>query len=188
MDYSISGFLKKVGRFSEKELELLKEELQFRTFKKEEILLEKGQICASLSFIISGSFYQYKIDADSYKNVIDLNVTNDWVINHKSFTTQKASEYYIQSYEESTICFLSIESIHRLISKSQSFFQMGKILETSISRIDFFDNNNTPDEKYQFILKNNPEIILKFPQKLIASYLKMTPETLSRVRNRFLKL
>lgn len=64
---------------------------------------------------------------------------------------------------------------------------MGKILDASTSRIDFFDNNNTPDEKYQYILKNKSEFIQKFPQKLIASYLKITPETLSSVRNRFSK-
>jgi len=187
MNTSISTFLSKTGHFSKEELTFLKEELQFRNLKKEEILLNKGEVCASLSFIISGALYQYKIDSDGNKNVIDLNVTNDWIINHKSFTTQKPSEYTIQSYEESTICILSIESIHRLIAKSQSFLQMGKVLETSISRIDFFDNNNTPDEKYNYILENKSEITQRFPLKLIASYLKITPETLSRVRNRLSK-
>lgn len=184
----ISGFLNKIGHFSEEELTFLKEELEFRTLKKDKILLDKNEVCASLSFIISGALYQYKIDSELNKNVIDLNVANDWIINHKSFTTQKPSEYIIQSYEESTICLLTIDSIHRLIAKSQSFLKLGKVLEASVSRIDFFDNNNTPDEKYQYILKNKSEIIQKFPQKLIASYLKITPETLSRVRNRFSKL
>jgi len=187
MNNLISSFLTKIGSFSEEELTLLKEELQFRSLSKEEVLLDKGETCSSLSFIISGALYQYKIDSDGNKNVIDLNVTNDWIINHKSFTTQKPSEYTIQSYEESTICILSIESIHRLIAKSQSFLQMGKVLETSISRIDFFDNNNTPDEKYNYILENKSEITQRFPLKLIASYLKITPETLSRVRNRLSK-
>ncbi len=188
MNHLISGFLAKVGRFSEEEVTFLTEELQYRTLKKDEILLDKGHICASLSFVLSGAFYQYKIDADENKNIIDLNVTNDWILNHKSFTTQKTSEYYIQAYVESSICFLTIESIHRLIAKSQAFLQMGKILEIAISRVEFFDNNNTPDEKYQYLLENKPEIIQKFPQKLIASYLKITPETVSRVRNRFSKL
>ncbi|PKG42822.1 Crp/Fnr family transcriptional regulator, partial [Psychroflexus sp. MES1-P1E] len=110
--------------------------------------------------------------------------SNDWVINHKSFTTRKPSEYSIQAFEESFIYELSIDAIHRLIAQSQSFFQMGKILEESTSRIDFFDNNNTPDEKYDFIIKNKPSLLQKFPQKIIASYLKITPETLSRVRKR----
>ena len=188
MDNLTSAFLTKIGRFSEEELTLLKEELQFRTLKKDEVLLDKGETCAAFSFIISGALYQYKIDSDGNKNIIDLNVVDDWIINHKSFTTQKPSEYTIQSYEESTICLLTIDSIHRLIAKSQSFLKLGKVLEASISRIDFFDNNNTPDEKYKYILKNKPEITQRFPLKLIASYLKITPETLSRVRNRFSKL
>jgi len=187
MNYPITEFLNKAGRYSEKEVLLLKKELQFRTLKQEEILLNKGDICASLCFIIKGAIYQYKIDSEYNKNIIDLNISNDWIINHKSFTSQKPSEYFIQSYEESSICVLSIESIHRLIAQSQSFLQMGKILEASISRLDFFDNNYTPDEKYQYVLKNRPELIQKFPQKLIASYLKITPETLSRVRHRLLK-
>jgi CRP-like cAMP-binding protein len=184
MDKSILELLKKSGNFSEKESILLKQELQHRKLNKDDFLLEKGHICSSLCFVISGSFYQYNVDLDGNKNVIDLKIPNDWVINHKSFTTRKPSEYAIQAYEDSFIYELSINAIHRLIAKSQSFLQMGKILEESISRIDFFDNNNTPDEKYCFILKNKPDLLQKFPQTIIASYLKITPETLSRVRKR----
>ena len=184
MDKSILELLKKAGEFSEKESTLLKKELQFRKLKKDDFLLEKGNTCSSLSFIISGSFYQYNVDLELNKNIIDLNTSNDWVINHRSFTTRKPSEYSIQAFEESFVYELSIDAIHRLIAKSQSFLQMGKILEESTSRIDFFDNNNTPDEKYEFILKSKPNLLQKFPQKIIASYLKITPETLSRVRKR----
>ena len=184
MDESVMELLKKAGQFSEKESILLKKELRYRKLNKDDYLLEKGNICSSLSFIISGSFYQYGIDLELNKNIIDLNTSNDWVINHKSFTTRKPSEYSIQAFEDSSIYELSIDAIHRLIAKSQSFLQMGKILGESTSRIDFFDNNNTPDEKYDFILKNKPNLLQKFPQKIIASYLKITPETLSRVRKR----
>lgn len=184
MDESILELLKKAGEFSEKESILLKKELKYREIKKDDFLLKKGNTCSSLAFIISGSFYQYSIDLELNKYIIDLNTDNDWVINHKSFTTRKPSEYSIQAFEKSFIYELSIDAIHRLIAQSQSFLQMGKILEESTSRVDFFDNNNTPDEKYNFILKNKPNLLQKFPQKIIASYLKITPETLSRVRKR----
>lgn len=187
MKNPVSEFLAESGRYSEKELMLLEKELQFRTLKKEEILLDKGVVCSSLCFVAKGAVYQYSIDSELNKNVIDLNITNDWIINYKSFASREPSEYYIQSYEDSAIYELSMDSIHKLIAQSQSFLQLGKILEESTSRISFFDNNSTPDEKYQYILKNKPELIQKFPQKLIASYLKITPETLSRVRNRLSK-
>ena len=61
---------------------------------------------------------------------------------------------------------------------------MGKLLDQAVSRIEFYDNNNSPDEKYVHLLENKPIVIRKFPQKVIASYLKITPETLSRVRKR----
>ena len=184
MDDSILKFLNNAGKFSEKESILLKEELQFRKLKKDEFLLKEGDTCSSLCFVVTGSFYQYYIDSEFNKNVIDINTTHDWVINHKSFTSRRASKYSIQAFEDSSIYEISIDSIHKLIGLSQSFLQMGKILGESTSRIDFFDNNNSPDEKYKYILNNNPNLIQKFPQKIIASYLKITPETLSRVRKR----
>jgi len=184
MDKSISEFLNKAGKFSEKESLLLKQELQFRELKKDDILLEKGNVCSSLCFIISGSFFHYNIDSELDKNIIDLNIENDWVINHKSFTTRKPSEYIIQAFEDTSFYEISMDAIHKLIAKSQSFLQMGKILEEATSRIDFFDNNNSPNEKYLHILKNKPNLFQKFPQTIIASYLKITPETLSRVRKR----
>lgn len=184
MDESIIVLLKKAGKFSEKDSLLLKKELQFRELKKGDVLLEKGTICSSLCFVVSGSFYQYNIDSELNKNIIDLNTENDWVINHKSFTSRKPSEYSIQAYEDSSLYEISIDAIHRLIAHSQTFLQMGKILEESTSRIDFFDNNNTPDEKYRYIITNKPKLLQKFPQTILASYLKISPETLSRVRKR----
>lgn len=184
MDKSILTSINKVGRFSEKEIVLLKKEFQYRTVKKNSVLLDKGTICSSLCFIVSGSFYQYYIDSDLNKNIIDLYIDNDWVINHKSFTSRKPSEYIIQAYEDSSIYEISIDAIHKLIAQSQSFLQMGRILEETTSRIDFFDNNHTPDEKYHHIISNKPLLLQKFPQTIIASYLKITPETLSRVRKR----
>lgn len=184
METSIMALIDSAGQFSEKETLLLKQELQFRRLKKDDFLLKKGDTCSSLYFVISGSLYQYNLDSNLDKNFIDLYISNDWMLNHKSFTARKPSEYFIQAFQESTVYELSIESLHKLIAQSQSFLQMGRILEESTSRIDFFDNKNTPDEKYQYLLKSKSKLIQKFPQKIIASYLKITPETLSRVRKR----
>jgi len=188
MEQSIAEFLRKAGRFSEEEQQLLTKELQFKTIQKEEILLEKGAVCTWVGFVCSGALYQYTVDDAGHKQVIDLHVAKDWVLNPKSFTSQKPSAYTIAAYQESTLCILTIASIHRLIAKSQAFLQMGKILEVATSRIDFFDHPHSPDEKYLHILKTNPEIAQCFPLKIIASYLKITPETLSRVRNRLSKI
>ncbi len=184
MHNGILELLAKAGKFSEKENSLLKQELLFKKLEKDDFILKKGEVCSSIYFVISGSFYQYNTDSEINVNIVDLYVTNDWILNHKSFTTRKPSKNSIQAFENSSVYELSIDSIHKLIAQSQSFLQMGKILEESTSRIDFFDNNNTPDEKYRYIITSKPSLLQQFPQTIIASYLKMTPETLSRVRKR----
>ncbi len=187
MEKSFLEIINKIGRFNDEELCLLKNELEYYELKKGDNLLKVGEVCSSLWFVVSGSFYEYSVNPEQDKVVIDLYITNDWVINHKSFSARKPSEHTIQAFKKSVVYELKIESIHKLISQSQSFLTMGRILEESTSRIRFFDNNSTPDEKYDFILKNKPQFLQEFPQKIIASYLKITPETLSRVRKRLSK-
>ncbi|WP_436514668.1 hypothetical protein [Ekhidna sp. To15] len=68
-----------------------------------------------------------------------------------------------------------------LTSKSPAFFALGKILEVDSKKP---KSSAKPEEKYLWLLKHNPVIIQKFPLKFIASFLGMTPETLSRVRSK----
>lgn len=185
MENPLFAHLNQTGRYSEHDLLLLECELQSINIPKNETILNKGEVCSSIYFVIKGAVIHYHTDEELDETIIDLNGPNDWVVNHKSFATRKPSEYEIKSYEDSSLYRLSIESIHKLIAQSQAFLQMGKILEESTSRVEFFDHNYTPDEKYQYLVAHSAHLIQSFPQKLIASYLKITPETLSRVRSRF---
>ena len=172
------------GSYSDQEVQLLEAEIMVRDIKKGTILLDVGEVCSSVYFLEKGAVYQYQLDKENEKQIIDLNVPQDWIINHQSFTSRKPSTYRIEAYEDSRIQMLSITSIHALIAKSQTFLQMGTLLEQAVARVRFFDHQYTPDEKYQYVLKHQPALLQKFPQKILASYLKMTPETLSRVRKR----
>ncbi|QLG44695.1 Crp/Fnr family transcriptional regulator [Costertonia aggregata] len=184
MGNAVVKYLNQNGTYSTNELELLEEALEYKTLNKNDFVLKAGEICDSVGFVTNGSFFQYKYDDNGNTIVSDFYIESDWVINTKSFTSQKPSEYNIQAFKKSSIYFLSIESIHSLIAKSQSFLQMGKVLEAGNSSNTFFKDLKAPDDKYALLLKERPEIIKRFPQKLIASYLNITPETLSRVRKR----
>lgn len=187
MNDSFNEFLSVAGSYAEHEKSLLEKELTLVDFKKGDVILHEGAVCSSVYFIIIGSVYQLRVDSDLKENIVDLNVKHDWVINPTSFTAQCPSGYEIKAYEDVIMYRLSLEAIHRLIAQSQSFLQLGKVLGQSISRLGLFDNDHSPDEKYLYILKSKPQLLQKFTQRMIASYLKITPETLSRVRNRFSK-
>lgn len=184
MEVPIQRILNGIGDFSEEEKLLLSNEFQFKKLKKGDLLLESNMVCSHVWFVDSGSFCQFNYDADLNKNVLNLHIENDWTFNHKSFTSRKPSEYNIEAYENSTVYELSIEAVHKLIGLSQSFLKMGRILAEDTSSGAILEKQKTPDEKYLYLLKERPKLLQKFPQTVLASYLKITPETLSRVRKR----
>ncbi len=183
----ISAILKTNGDYSLTDIQLFEANTTCRQLLKNDILIKPGEVCKSIYFNIAGAVYQYNSNAEMEENVIDLHLANEWFLHHNSFITQKPADGFIKAYSNSKILELTIESLHHLVGKSPAFLQLGRIFEQSTSRVHFFDNRLTPAEKYQYILDNRSTLIQYFPLKLIASYLKITPETLSRVRENFTK-
>jgi CRP-like cAMP-binding protein len=181
----LADCLRQTGFYSDEDVLLFEKAAVSRTMAKNEILLQQGAVCKSMFYNITGAFYQYNVKDEIEENIIDLHTDKEWFFNHSSFASQKPSGSFIKAYAQSSILELSVESLHWLIAKSQVFLQMGKLLDQATSRVYFFDNCLTPAEKYQYILDNRPQLIQQFPQKMLASYLKITPETLSRVRDKF---
>ncbi len=179
-----SEILKANGIYSYTDIQLFESEIKFRKISKDEILVNGGEVCKSIYYTISGTLYQYNHIHEEDENVIDLHLNNEWLLSSLSFTSQKPSTTFIKGYTDATMIELTIDSLHKLIQESPAFLQLGRIFEQATSRVQLFDNRLTPDQKYQYILENKPELIQRFPLKLIASYLKITPETLSRVRER----
>ena len=79
---------------------------------------------------------------------------------------------------------LNVQDFHQLVKTSDSFFRLGRIFEQAIQNQDFQHNRLSPEQKYEQLLLTKPELLQHFPLKHIASYLGMTPETLSRIRKK----
>jgi CRP-like cAMP-binding protein len=176
--------LNSLGQFSNFEAELFEKHSANKILNKNEVLLNEGEVCKCFYFILSGSFSQFQTD-DIDEVVIDLHLQNEWMFNQQSLTEQIPSNTTIKAFSKSAVIELSLNSFHCLCSKSQSFLQFGKILNQSKNRIYIFDNSLKPNEKYSYINKSKPELAKVFPIKMIASFLKIAPETLSRVRANF---
>lgn len=146
-------------------------------------LLNVGETCTELCYLVEGAVYQYNYLDESDLNIIDLHVPGDWVFNHESFVSRDKSKVGIKAFSPSKLLKINLHAVHHLIGISQQFLGLGGILQDGRDRINFFDSKLGPKEKYDFITKNKPEIIQAFPLKMIASYLKITPETISRVRS-----
>ncbi|MEL7002296.1 MAG: cyclic nucleotide-binding domain-containing protein [Bacteroidota bacterium] len=181
---AISESLVAIGGFTEQEISLITNRLETKRIEKDQFVLQHGEICQSVLFVKSGTLHQYKMVGDMDQLMLNLYPENSWVMDHKSFTSQKPSENYIQATEDSKVQELTMNTIHELISQTPSFFKLGKILDLVQHDQHGIDHLKSPEEKYLKLLDTRPELLQKFPLKSIASYLRMTPETLSRVRRK----
>jgi CRP/FNR family transcriptional regulator, anaerobic regulatory protein len=182
---AIQQSLLKIFPFSADQLNQFESALQYSTLRRKEFLLQKGQISSALFFITQGSV-RYFTRAEDVELTLNFYTENHWVTDLESFMTQQPSANFLEACEETCIAGISLQNIHRLMDIHPDFRMLNFLianLTVPTAHLAALKTSN-PDERYRDLLNKNPDWINRFPQHQIASYLGMTPETLSRVRSR----
>jgi CRP-like cAMP-binding protein len=158
-----------------------------KSLKQDEFLLSAGEICANLYFIKIGLLKCFYI--------VHGREVSDWffgelqaVVAVDSFYDQIPSEDFIQALEDCEAFYISFEELDQLYRTFVEFNVVGRVLTNKYLRIWHRQARNirmlSAEERYQFLLKTQPELINRVPVRDLASYLDMTRETLSRMRGR----
>ena len=159
--------------------------------KKNEIILREGEISDCTFFVEKGLLRMYSIDKVGKEHVIQFAPEN-WIISETtSQLLNEKSRFYIEAIEESTIIvtregfFEDLSKIYPDVAEKNQrlMFNHIKNLQNRVNAL----ISTTAEERYLEFLKKYPNLILRAPQWMVASYLGITPESLSRVRKELAK-
>lgn len=156
------------------------------TYPARTILLEEGKVSDKMFLVKSGAlrvfFYQ-----DGKELTLEFITENQAVSSFDSFLNGIPSDFVIETLESATVYELHADIFHKLMEdrEFQHTFHLlfyKRFSEINKRLISFI--RDSPQERYEQLLKNRPELLLRFPQHYIASYLGITSVSLSRIRNR----
>lgn len=181
-------------KFSDK-IALTDEEKQLsKTFftpkklRKKQYLLQEGDVCKYIAFVEKGILRSYTLDDKGNEHIIQFAFEGWWISDQYSFFTGEPSIYTIDALEDCELLLLSRSSEEQMLEKIPKFERYFRILLQnsliSIQRRLVSNLSHSAEEKYTELIGSCPTIPKRVPQHMMASYLGITPETLSRIRKK----
>lgn len=157
-----------------------------KKLRKKQYLLQEGDICKHVAFVNSGILRSFTVNEKGNEYIMQFAFEGWWISDQFSFISGEPSLVYIEALEPTEILLLSKDSREEMFNrlpKIERFFRI--LLENhlvSLQRRLMHSISYPAEIRYKQLLEIRPDIAQKVPQHMIASYLGITPETLSRIR------
>jgi len=170
------------------DLEILIENTKFKVLRRRQYLLQQGDICQHMCFNIKGALRMFSVNEKGQEATLSLSLERSWIADRESMGLQIPTVFNIVAVEDTELMQFSSSQVE-FLSQSVSAFAVMMKLQTKELAIETQKRvhaalSMTAEERYHELLENNPEFTQRFSQNMIASYLGVKPETLSRLRKR----
>ncbi len=174
---------------SDEEWELCKNNFRPKRMLKRQFLLQEGDVCRELAFVEKGSLCSYSVDSKGNQHVIRFAFDGWWIADLQSFFTNNPATFNIEVLENSELLMLDRQNHEKLLEEIPAYERYHRIiLQNAYVALQQRVENAlglTAEEKYARLIEYRPEFMNRVPLNLVASYLGISPETLSRVRRDF---
>ena len=183
----LKTYCQKIVPLSESELGLIDAYFEIKTLKKKEFLLQDNTVCNFIAFIAVGSIRHFHVK-DGNEKTCDISFENNWVTDFQSFTYETLGKMNLQAMEETTVFPVSKQNLHKLYEQCSKYETFGRIMAENVAQkateIAMSLSSEKPEERFQNLITKQPDLFQRVPQKYIANFLGISPESLSRIRNR----
>ncbi|MFZ4544619.1 MAG: Crp/Fnr family transcriptional regulator [Saprospiraceae bacterium] len=158
-----------------------------RRIKRRQFILQEGDVCRHYSFIVSGLFKMYTSDQNGREYNLQFSAENDWINDIGSFNTKKPSKFFIEAVESSVIIQIEKSALIDLLTNFSKFERIFRVIIED--KFICLENRlmqkicSSTEEHYHTFVNEYPQLAQRLPNTQIASYLGITPEFLSKIRN-----
>lgn len=191
---SFANYLLKFAELQQTELDTLLHFFQTKQFRPDDIILSRTNVCKHIVFIASGKARSFFIDNKGKEftwyfhfNDADSKFENYFLIDYNSFLAQTPAQLSVQAVENCEVVMLSYENIQKLIEISPAFERilgkMSSLAYQTVHKRAFSLLTLDAKSRYENLLNEEPYLLNKFQHYLIASYIGVAPQTLSRLKN-----
>ena len=173
---------------NEAEKEICKSLFTPKKIRKRQYILQQDDICKNLIFVEKGLLRSYSVDEKGNEHILQFAPEGWWIADLFSFFTGESSAYNIDAIEDSELLLITNPAIEQLYERVPKFERYFRILTqnnmVAMQKRLTSELSSSAEEKYLKLISAYPNIVARVPQHMIASFLGLTPETLSRIRKK----
>lgn len=170
---------------------LIEATFQPKKLRKKQYFLQEGDVCKHVGFIVKGAMRQYSVDEKGVEHIVHLYIENYWAGDRESSIMLTPSKYNIDAWEDTEMLIITRAEMMDLMEKIPALVKMIRLMDerNAIANQRRLSStiSNTAEKRYEEFAENHPQFIQRFPQHIIASFLGITKETLSRIRKQAMK-
>ncbi len=182
------SYLLSKAEFSPADIERIEALTVTKILSKHQFLLRADEVCVAQAFVTSGCLRSYSVNNKGAEHILYFAVENWWISDQESLNTGQPSAYSIDAIEESTVVLIKKDDMERLRREIPTF---DRLVNTTLYRSFLTSQTRihsaisySAEEKYREFVEKYPILARRIPQHMVAAYLGMTTETLSRVRRK----
>lgn len=180
-------YIKAHADVTDEDIKLFRASVIEKTLRRKDSLLQQGEICRYKVFVCKGLLRTYRTTENGNEHILQFSAENSWSTDPESYHNLTSSVYNIEALEQSEVVMWTKKDFDNLFDKvPQLKTYSDNLIQRNLYRTRhrmFFNQTSTAEEKYDDFVKSYPGIMARVPLHMVASFLSVSRETLSRIRH-----